>query len=908
MEKHKILCVDDNPDNLIAIKAILGDMGAEIITAQNGEDALLLIEKHGFALALLDIQMHGMNGYELAARIKKTEKSAGLPIIFLSAVYSDHNNKLKGYETGAVDFITKPFEPQFLQSKVRVFLQLEQMKRELESKIEIEKSKNYFESILESTKEAIVVIGFDSKVMHANRSSLLLWDYPIDEIKGIKASLLLESDAYQDWLAALSGYKAGEDSSPLFVRDIEVLVFTKYGYKNPAIINCSPLIDANKNIKGGVLSVIDITERKYIEKAFWENEEKLKYVTNFAKDAIIMMTPKGKISFWNRAATHIFGYTDEEVYGIDLHTLLAPKQYHAAFKSGFAQFIKTGDGAAINETLELTALRKSGEEFPIELSLSSILINKKWNAIGIARDISERKLAEQKIIESELYYRTLIETSPDAIITSDAEGIITYVSEKAVELFGITEISSIVGTSILLWVEPEHHNTVLERFAGIIESTYKPSKNHYRLLKADKTPFDCEITSSPIKDSHQNVTGLLIIAHDITDRIIAERALIAAKEKAEESDRLKAAFIQNISHEIRTPMNAMVGFSELLMEPGQSDKEKKIYMENIIKGTNQLLSIITDIVEISNIKSNLLKVNPVEVNPVDILTAVHSKLLFKAEEKKLDFNIINKLGGGDEPILLTDRLLLYKTMEQLVSNAIKFTQKGSVTIGCNMAGAKINFFIRDTGIGIPKEYQDRIFESFYQVEDSVARRYEGTGLGLTITRAYVELLGGKILVNSEPESGTEISFSLPCRKREKKEKTSRRGSDKGSSLNILVAEDDNNNFNLITSYLKDTRFNIIRANNGLEAVNGCKSDIHIDLVLMDLRMPIMDGLEASKEIKLIRPYLPIVAQTAYVDDKQKVFDCGCSGYISKPYSRSQLLTVINSIITEQRKAGSVKVK
>ncbi len=760
MSKQKILCVDDNRDNLIVLKATLEEPDVEIITADNGPAALEIIKESGFALAIIDVEMKGMDGFELSKRIKKLEQTKDLPIIFISAAYSDREAKIKGYDSGAVDFITRPFEPYILKSKVKVFLQIDQLVRQLKEKADIERSKNYLENVIQSANEAIVVIGFDSKVIMANTSACQLWSYSKEEIEGLNASILIESDTFQEWLDELSRYEKLKDLSKLYFKEKEVIAYTKFGYKNPAMVSCSPLLDSNNVVSGGVFTATDLTERKYLEKAFWENEEKIRYLTAFAMDGILMMNPKGKICFWNKAATSIFGYSEEEVFGQDLHKLLAPSKYHKEFHGAFPEFVKEGTGNAINKTIELTALRKSGDEFPIELSLSAISINNKWNAIGIVRDISERKKAEQKIIESEAYYRTLIETSPDAILTTDVEGTILFVSKKAYEMLGIPGNEYAIGTSILQWIIPEQHKEVLERIAGIFGGTYSPSLNEYQLIKYNGTPFVCEISSSPFLNSEGNISGLLIVVHDITARKKTEFELIKAKEKAEESDRLKASFIQNISHEIRTPMNAMVGFTELLKEPGQSESDKTLFTENIIESTNQLLTVISDIVEISNISTNLVQCNPVEVSPADVLNDISEKFGEITKEKNLVLKLENSIENIDNNVI-ADKLLLRKIMNQLVSNAIKFTPSGTITAGCQLMKNHIKFYVKDTGLGIPVEFQSRIFEPFYQVENSISRRYEGTGLGLAITKAYVQLQGGTITVNSAPGTGSEFSFTLP---------------------------------------------------------------------------------------------------------------------------------------------------
>jgi PAS domain S-box-containing protein len=898
MERQKILCVDDNLDNLVTLEAVLGEVNADIVTVDEGSKAVTLVSQSDFALIILDVQMKWMDGYEVAEKIKTIERARNIPIIFLSAVYYDDKHIMRGYQSGAVDFITKPFNSFLLESKVKVFLQLDKMRKEIQEKADLEKSKDYLDSILNSTREAIIVINFDSLVIKANDSALTLWEYSGIEMENLDASNLIDSDSFLKWLKNLKHFKATGDLNSIQLRDSEIFINTRFGNMNPAIITCSPLLDLHKNVIGGVITATDLSERKFLEKALWENEEKLRYISAFANDALLMIDPKGKINFWNKAATRIFGYTDEEVFGIDLHSLLAPKEFHEAISKGFSHFLSTGEGNALNKTIEVSALRKSGEEFPIELSISSIRINNKWNAVGIIRDISERKLAERKIIESEAYYRTLVETSPDAIMTTDFEGKITFASKKSCELFGVENNEDIINTSLLRWVDPLQHERVVSRFGGIFQGSYKPDVNEYRLFKFDGTPFFCEVSSSPILNSEGNISGLLIICHDVTERNRSLAQLVAAKEKAEESERLKTAFIRNISHEIRTPMNAIVGFSNMLDDPDQTPDSKKIFTDSIIESTNQLLLIVTDLIEISNIEAKIIKLNNSQINPGIILKHIAEKFSSKAVEKGLSLKVENECINSNKNVRC-DISLLDKILEQLLANAIKFTSSGEILIRCREINGKMEFTVKDSGIGIPEEFQRRIFDPFYQVETELSRDQGGTGLGLTITKAYLELLGSSISLKSKSGEGSEFSFSLPLslQATENKLKSVPDEDIHGQkSKTILIAEDDDNNYNLITAFLRGVSYNFIRAENGAKAVDFCNSGIDINLVLMDLRMPVMDGYEATRIIRGLHPHLPVIVQTAYSDDIEKIKDCGSSGLIFKPFEKHQLLSLIQEYI------------
>jgi CheY-like chemotaxis protein/nitrogen-specific signal transduction histidine kinase len=390
------------------------------------------------------------------------------------------------------------------------------------------------------------------------------------------------------------------------------------------------------------------------------------------------------------------------------------------------------------------------------------------------------------------------------------------------------------------------------------------------------------------------------IGHDITERKEIVEELIRAKEKAEESDKLKTAFLHNISHEIRTPMNAIVGFSALLGEPEVDEKTRKSYIEVIMQSSNHLLSIITDIVDISNIEANLIKTYKNEVPINTTIKSLFNQFIPKAAEKKID--MIWEPGLSDyDALILTDKSKLSQIISNLISNAIKFTDKGTIKIGYKLVENFLEFCVSDTGIGISPEHHARIFDRFYQVSNAMERLYEGTGLGLAISKAYIEHLGGKIWLSSEQGKGTSFFFTIPY---EKQVATTLPVTEKGVPDSyvfpvkkvILVAEDIESNFKLIRYFLSDSNVEVLHAYNGKEAVEKCLSTGKIDLILMDIKMPVMDGYTAVKLIREKNAIVPIIAQTAYIDDKEKAIECGCSGFISKPFDKKSLFKVLREFI------------
>jgi CheY-like chemotaxis protein/nitrogen-specific signal transduction histidine kinase len=392
---------------------------------------------------------------------------------------------------------------------------------------------------------------------------------------------------------------------------------------------------------------------------------------------------------------------------------------------------------------------------------------------------------------------------------------------------------------------------------------------------------------------------------DITERKNSEGALIAAKEKAEENDRLKTAFLNNISHEIRTPMNAIIGFSGFLNEPNLQADKRKYFTEIICNASTQLLSIITDIINIATIETGQESVNATKFNLNKDLNDIFKQFEVKANNQHLNFRCITPL-PDEEVMINTDETKLIQILTNLIGNSLKFTRQGKVEYGYSVKEHFLEFYVTDTGIGVPEKMHEEIFDRFRQADSTIARQFGGTGLGLSISKAYVELLGGTIWLTSELGKGSTFYFTLPF-EIDRNGNSIHNSSNLGNifqyskSKTILVAEDEDFNFMLLEQILSGHNLILIRVLNGAEAVMMCKSNPDIDMVLMDVKMPVMDGYEATRLIKLERPDLPIIIQTAYVreSDRLKAFESGCNEYISKPLVVNDFLVMLDKLFASQ---------
>lgn len=515
--------------------------------------------------------------------------------------------------------------------------------------------------------------------------------------------------------------------------------------------------------------------------------------------------------------------------------------------------------------------------------------------LGVIQDITDRKQAKEALIESENKYHLIFNNILDVYYETSLEGIILDVS-PSIEIVskGQYHPEDVIGRSMY-----DFYSDHLVREA-IVEALKKDgSVNDFEiiLIIRDGTLIPCSISAKMTFDVNGNPEKIIGSLRDITERKKVEEELIRAKDKAEESDRLKTAFLHNISHEIRTPMNAIVGFSTLLSEPDGDVQSRQSYTEVIMQSSDHLLSIITDIVDISNIEANLVKAVENDVNVNTILKSVFNKYCLQAARMNLELSFFPDLSDSDA-VILTDGTKLTQILSNLVNNAFKFTAEGFIRFGYLVKNDFLEFYVTDTGIGIPEEHHSLIFDRFYQVENSKSRMFEGTGLGLAISKAYVELIGGRIWVSSEVGTGSSFFFTIPFHKQNTKVENMTKDSvqqdyDFPERITILVAEDVDSNFKLIQFFLSKSNVNILRAKDGKEAVAKVSSE-KIDLVLMDIKMPVMDGYTATKIIRETNKNIPIIAQTAYADDNDVAMGCGCSSFISKPFDRHGLLKAIRA--------------
>jgi CheY-like chemotaxis protein/nitrogen-specific signal transduction histidine kinase len=377
--------------------------------------------------------------------------------------------------------------------------------------------------------------------------------------------------------------------------------------------------------------------------------------------------------------------------------------------------------------------------------------------------------------------------------------------------------------------------------------------------------------------------------------------LIIAKENAEESDKLKTAFLQNMSHEIRTPLNGIIGFSALLNFDDISKEEIKEYTALINQSGKRLIEIVNNVLDISKIQTGQIKIEQKAIVVISMFSDLFTFFSPIAIIKKISLKYHNE--KDEQRSIFTDEAKLHQILVNLINNALKFTKSGQVDYGYEVKGDFLQFFVKDTGIGIEEELYEKIFERFIQAEQSMTKNYEGAGLGLAISKGLIELLGGKIWVKSEIGKGSTFFFTLPYSHIIlPSEKAARyvEKLNKHAHGKILIAEDDWISFQYLNKIFAKSDITIVHAENGEQAVEIIKHTDDIDLVLMDIKMPVMDGIQATKLIKQIKPNLPIFAQTAYAfnEEKNNILAVGCDEYMTKPLNQEKLNKLIIKYLTK----------
>lgn len=621
-----------------------------------------------------------------------------------------------------------------------------------------------------------------------------------------------------------------------------------------------------------------------------------------APEGIAIVRPDGTIEKVNNEFCKLFSYYENEALGKNIDELiLTSDKRHEAKELTIA--------AARGEKVAVEGIRYTKESVPAYVSIIGVPIDFQGEHKGIYviyRDISERKLAEKNLQESQTKFKTLFDSSNDAIFLMK-DDIFIDCNKSASRIYDTTE-EELIGESPVKFTPLYQSNGRTSE--SIVREKIDAAKNgesetfDFTHVTGKGKVFDAEINLNKVvlKDSD----FIQAIVRDITERKKAEKELVEAKVKAEESDRLKTAFLASMSHEIRTPMNHILGGLDLLLDPDITNDEKEEFHGIIKNSSNQLLNLIDDIIDVSQLDAGQIEIKKENFELKLFLEELVEDIdKYTFEKGHLDFQINTSAHQKSIDNVYADQVRLKQVLFSLISNAYKFTENGSVEVGYERISENmLQFYVSDTGIGIPEDSEKIIFEQFRQIDYEHTREYEGAGLGLTIAKGMVELMGGNIWVESELGKGSTFYFSVNIKppKLKKPQMQSRPADTVGSAIDwsdktILIVEDEEMNYQYLKTVLRKTHANVLWAENGLIGVNMAKKN-EVHLILMDIQMPEMNGYESTRQILDNKPKIPIIAQTAHAlkEEKSKCFEVGAIDYMSKPLNRKKLLELISKHI------------
>lgn len=648
-----------------------------------------------------------------------------------------------------------------------------------------------------------------------------------------------------------------------------------------------------EHIKRLGVAIINALEQKEIRKEkekaendFRASEERYRYM--FAHNPQPMMIIN--IETWaflevNEASVKHYNYSREEFLSMTLNDILPRDEDTSSLNltEGLANPHASSD--------HWHHLTKKGEIIDVEITSHSIDYNgiKAWHLQ--VNDITQRKKSEARIN----LLSKAIKQSPVTIVITDPAGKIEYVNPKFTDITGYTD-EEVLGKNPSILRSGEHDQLFYQELWNTVLSG-KEWSGEFQNRKKNGDLYRENASISPIFNDEGEITNLLGIKLDVTEKHIMVEYLMAAKEKAEAGDRLKTAFINNISHEIRTPLNGILGFSDLITDPDNSIEDKLLFKDYLQKSSFRLLNTINDYMDISLVASGNMPVHPDHFLIHPLLEELLEEFSVMSKIKNIELSV--RIPDLPEDIqLFSDPELIRKILIHLIDNAIKFTPKGAIIFGFRKKPDVLEFFCEDTGVGIDDDKKQLIFDYFMQADNSSTRGYEGNGLGLSIAQGIAKLLDTKIEVESQENIGSTFSFKLPENLIVPASEAPVIKQIQHAILKnptILVAEDDDFNYKYIEIVLKQDEFNVIRAFNGAEAVSICRNNPDVNLVLMDMKMPVMGGLEATRLIKSFLPKLQIIALTAYVssNDEYEAFINGCDEFLPKPIDRSKLNTLIH---------------
>ena len=843
-------------------------------------------------LIISDYMMPSFNG--LQALTLSIAHDPDLPFILCTGSVNDEV-AVDCMKAGAIDYVTK-----------RHMSRLPFAVRDALDKVRINKEKKAYDLLLKENEAKLQSIFSASQIgiglvvnrvlIEVNDFFCSMMGYERRELIGKSSEILYPSN--HEFL------KAGKEKYRQIAEKGTGSVETQFKRKNGEFINVivtSAPLDVTDHSKGVSFTVLDISDRKKAVDELRASHRSINTLISNIQGLVYRCKNDKQFTalFLSDGIKELTGYIPEDL--IENKKISFNEIIHKDDQDYVWSEIQNALNSREHWEITYRIIKKSGEiRWVWEKGEGIFLSDGKLEFLeGFITDITSHHNTEESLRKSEEKYRRIFENVQDVYYETSMEGKIIEVSPSINTLSRHEyDVKDLIGRSMdEFYSDPQRRLIIMQELKdkGFVSDFEVTLKNKSGLH------YPCSISSKLLYDKGGKPEKIIGSIRDISDRKNASDALKLAKEKAEMSDRLKTDFLNNISHEVRTPLNGILGFAEILSLKDLTPEEKKDSYTMLFESSNRLLNTITNYMDISIITSGSLSLNKKYFSPAEILRKLFENFRSVCTNRslKLFLDIPENL---DKFIINSDPEICKKVITHFLDNAVKFTEKGSIRFGITRNDGYLNFFVKDTGIGINADSFTIIFDRFMKDSHGPFRITEGSGLGLSIARGMSDAIGGRITLESEPGVGSCFFFSIPTAETAEVsiQKISVKGQRNPDTTNpIIVAEDDDTNFYYLNTLLnRETDSKILHAYNGIQAIDLFKANPDTRLILMDMKMPEMDGFEATRQIKLINKDVHIIAVTAYAmsGDEEKVIAAGCDGYISKPINRKNLLDKIGTFI------------
>ncbi|MDD2670992.1 MAG: PAS domain S-box protein [Syntrophales bacterium] len=837
----------------------------------------------------------------------------------------------------SVDGISEehPLKPVF-DALALIKLDLDELLRaKEESQKSLQESEQKYRNILESVNDSYFEVDLLGNLIFCNPLLPKFLGYAPDEISGINYRSYMDRESARTVEETFK--KAYREDLPAVITSYEVT--RKDGSRVPVETSFSLIKNAEGEKIGFRGITRDATERRRAERALRDSEEKYRNILESIEDGYFEVDLAGRFTFFNQSMCTIIGYPAEEMPGMPYDKYMDERTIERV-RSAFINIFETG---IPSKGFEWEVIKKDGATRHLEVSVSLIkdLNGQARGFRGIARDVSERKLIELELnkyrdhLEEMIQERTveltrttnflanIINSSVEGIITTDTEGTILHTSPRIEEILGYKQ-DEVMGKKVSRLLsdfrEPER----------IMEEVMKKGEiknRELRTTRKDGRPVVLNLSISLLRDEKGGVAGTTGIYRDVTEEKRMEEAMEQAILKAETANKAKSRFLANMSHEIRTPLNGIMGMTELCLETNL-DKEQERLVGIIGKEARTLLGIVNDILDFAKIEAGKVELEKAPFDLTRIFSDLADSYLFRTAQKGVLFTC--RVLPGVPVMLEGDSAHLQQVLRNLVDNAVKFTETGEIKVQAELAEdhgdrIKIRFTVKDTGIGIPRDKQVLIFDSFTQADGSTRRKYGGTGLGVTISRQLTELMGGTMGVESEEGIGSVFWFTAVFSRQDRADSpvrangirempadgksaeafhTAEQAESVQNNFRLLLAEDYPTNQEIVKRCLVRAGYKVDLVEDGRQALEAFTSESY-DLILMDIEMPVMDGFQAAEEIRKMesgtgasadgrKPRVPIIAMTGYAlnEYRELCFRSGMDDFLPKPITRKGLLSIV----------------